>query len=84
LISPPAQKIQTTVVPPGGSTVVEFEAIVPGNYTLVDHALFRLEKGAVGFINVKGEPRKEIFDSTHEPFNCPGCKTHPGFQSKKK
>ncbi len=50
LVSPPAHDIQTTLVPPGGSTVVEFRCLVPGTYTLVDHAVFRLPKGAMGHI----------------------------------
>ena len=33
--------VQTTSVPPGGATIVEFRADVPGNYVMVDHALFR-------------------------------------------
>uniref|UniRef100_A0A915D5E1 Copper-containing nitrite reductase n=1 Tax=Ditylenchus dipsaci TaxID=166011 RepID=A0A915D5E1_9BILA len=47
LISPPAEGIQTTLVPPGGSTVVDIKTVVPGTYTLVDHAIHRIDKGAV-------------------------------------
>ena len=53
--------VQTTSVPPGGATIVEFRADVPGNYLMVDHALFRaLDKGANGTIGVTGAPN-EIF-----------------------
>ena len=44
LYSAPARGLQTTLIPAGGASVVEFDAIVPGNYTLVDHSIFRIEK----------------------------------------
>ncbi|MCM8794235.1 MAG: hypothetical protein NC819_00290 [Candidatus Omnitrophica bacterium] len=49
LISEPAHSIQTTLVPAGGASVVEFGVEVPGTYTLVDHAIFRIGKGPSGF-----------------------------------
>jgi hypothetical protein len=61
LVSPPARFVQSTLVPAGGSTVVEFQTLVPGRYILVDHAIFRTEKGAVGHLNVIGEPRPDIY-----------------------
>lgn len=51
--SAPHKNIQTTLVPAGGSTIVEFTAEVPGNYVLVDHALSRLNKGAWAILKVK-------------------------------
>lgn len=53
LISPPARGIQTTLVPAGGSAVVEMDTTVPGSFTLVDHSIFRIDKGAVGFLKVR-------------------------------
>ena len=54
--------VQTTVVPPGGSSVVEFLLDVPGRYTIVDHALFRaFNKGAVGILEVTGDEDPNIF-----------------------
>ena len=50
LTSPALTDVQTTVVLPGGATVVEFKLEVPGRYILVDHALARLERGLVGFL----------------------------------
>lgn len=78
LISPPARGLQTTLVPAGGSTVVEFDAVVPGSYTLVDHAIFRIDKGAVGFLKVLATdgPRKDIYMSVAPLTPCPGCKLH--------
>ncbi|MBI4341050.1 MAG: nitrite reductase, copper-containing [Candidatus Omnitrophica bacterium] len=77
LVSPPAHSVQTTLVPPGGATVVDFGVEVPGDYTLVDHAIFRIEKGAVGFLNVEGEPRHDIYVSQDEAATCEGCLVHP-------
>jgi len=77
LVSPPARSIQTTLVPVGGSTVVEFGVEVPGDYTLVDHAIFRVEKGNVGYLKVEGEPRYDIYVSDQDPVRCPGCLVHP-------
>jgi copper-containing nitrite reductase len=77
LISPPGRGIQTTLVAPGSSTVVEFQTNVPGNLTLIDHAIFRLDKGAVGFLMVKGEKNDELYHSHDIPNACYGCKLHP-------
>lgn len=63
LTSPPLTDVQTTLVPAGGATMVEFKTDVPGKYILVDHALSRAEKGLVGVMNVKGDAQPEIFDS---------------------
>src|SRR6187549_1349380 len=35
------EQVQTTIVPAGGSAMVEFSVEVPGTYILVDHSLFR-------------------------------------------
>ena len=61
--SPPLESIQTVLVPPGGSTVVDVTFDVPANYVLVDHALTRtFQKGSVGIIEVTGEGNDEIYD----------------------
>ncbi|MBI3292716.1 MAG: nitrite reductase, copper-containing [Elusimicrobia bacterium] len=77
LVSPPGHSIQTTLVPSGGATVVEFGLEVPGNYTLVDHAIFRVEKGAVGYLQVGGKSRHDIYVSKDDPEPCEGCLVHP-------
>ncbi|MGY0798803.1 copper-containing nitrite reductase [Lysobacter sp. A286] len=61
--SPPLTDVQTTIVPPGGATMVEFKVDYPGRYILVDHALSRTEKGLIGFLNVKGDADPAIFQS---------------------
>jgi nitrite reductase (NO-forming) len=55
--------VQTTLVPPGGSTIVEFKARVPAKYILVDHALGRLMKGNVAIIQAVGADVPEVFRS---------------------
>src|SRR5204862_6452883 len=57
----PNTNVQTTFVPAGGATVVEFKAEVPGTYTLVDHSLSRLEKGAAGQLVVEGPDNPAVF-----------------------
>src|SRR5438477_1150915 len=61
LLSPPARSLQTTLIPAGGSAVVEFTPPVPGTFLLVDHAIFRLHHGAVGSLNVHGQENAEVF-----------------------
>ena len=47
--------VQTTLVPAGGSTIVEFSLEVPGTFILVDHSIFRtFNKGALGLLQVEG------------------------------
>lgn len=46
--------VQTTLVAPGGATMVEFKLNHPGSYLLVDHALSRVGKGLVGALEVQG------------------------------
>lgn len=54
--------VQTTVIPPGGASMVEFMVDVPGSYPLVDHALFRtFNKGALGMLKVEGEGNAIIY-----------------------
>ncbi|MEN1958480.1 copper-containing nitrite reductase [Luteimonas changyuni] len=61
--SPPLTDVQTTLVPPGGATMVEFKVDYPGKYILVDHALSRAEKGLTGILTVNGEADSTIFNS---------------------
>jgi len=67
LTSPASTDVQTTLVPPGGATVVEFKVEVPGRYILVDHALSRLERGLAGFLYVEGEDNPEVFQGGTTP-----------------
>jgi nitrite reductase (NO-forming) len=72
LTSPPETNVQTTHVPAGGATMVEFTTRVPGTYTIVDHSLGRLEKGAAGQIVVDGPANPEIFQPLPAGANSSG------------
>jgi nitrite reductase (NO-forming) len=57
--------VQTTMIPAGGATWVEFTVDVPGTYILVDHALSRaMDKGAIAKIVAEGEANPAIFDAS--------------------
>ena len=66
-ISKPIEGIQTVSVAPGGAVVVEFKLEVPGNYTIVDHALTRLERGLAGIMSVEGPPNPDIYNGQVMP-----------------
>ncbi|WP_141735102.1 copper-containing nitrite reductase [Oligoflexus tunisiensis] len=54
--------VQTTLIPAGGSAIVEFKADAPGTYIIVDHSIFRaFNKGALAQIKVEGNDKKEIY-----------------------
>lgn len=54
--------VQTTLVPAGGSAIVEFKVDVPGTFIIVDHSIFRtFNKGALGMLTVSGEENKAVY-----------------------
>ncbi len=56
------KNVQTTLIPSGGSAIVEFQVKVPGTFILVDHAIFRtFNKGSVGLLKVEGTDNPSIF-----------------------
>jgi nitrite reductase (NO-forming) len=58
----PDTDVQTTLVPAGGSTIVEFKVEVPGNYLLVDHWLTHaIDRGAAGILHVEGPANPQVF-----------------------
>ena len=63
IISPPVEGVQTVTVAPGGATIVDFKVDRARQYTLVDHALSRVERGLAGYLIVDG-PRND--DIMHE------------------
>jgi nitrite reductase (NO-forming) len=67
LQSPPLEGIQTVSVAPGGAVITEFKTKVPGNYTLVDHALARAERGLLGILHVEGPPNPDIYNGQVMP-----------------
>ena len=60
-LSNPLKDVQTTLVPAGGATMVEFQVDYPGNYVLVDHALTRIDRGAWGILNVTGKKNDALY-----------------------
>jgi len=67
ITTPPMTGVQTTLVPPGGATIVEVTLQVPGRYILVDHALSRMQRGLAGYLLVDGSAAPEIFNGTPMP-----------------
>jgi len=56
------ENVQTTLVPAGGSAIVEYKVEVPGTYILVDHSIFRtFNKGALGMMKVEGADNKATY-----------------------
>lgn len=56
------ENVQTTMVPAGGSAIVDFRVNVPGTYILVDHSLTRaFNKGALGMLKVTGTEDKVVY-----------------------
>ena len=57
----PVSNVQTTLVPPGGATMVELQLDAPGQYMIEDHHIARLEKGAWAHFIVDGPDRPDVF-----------------------
>ncbi len=56
------ENVQTTLIPAGGSAIVEYKVDTAGTYILVDHSIFRaFNKGALGMMKVDGAEKKEIY-----------------------
>ncbi len=56
------ENVQTTLVPAGGSTIIEYKAEVPGTGVIVDHSIFRaFNKGALGMIKTDGPENKAVY-----------------------
>jgi len=54
--------VQTTLVPAGGSAIVDFKCEVPGTFIIVDHSIFRtFNKGSLGMLKVTGDENKTVF-----------------------
>ena len=53
--------IQTTLIPSGSASIVEFTVEVPGGYVLVDHSIFRTGRDALGLLMVEGKDAPDIY-----------------------
>ncbi|HET9064354.1 MAG TPA: copper-containing nitrite reductase [Gemmatimonadales bacterium] len=57
-----SHNVQTTLIPAGGATIVEFKVEAPGDYLMVDHAIFRaFNKGALGMLAVSGAGDSSVY-----------------------
>lgn len=65
-LATPERDIQTTLIPAGGAAIVDFKLQVPGEYVLVDHSIFRADRGALGILKASGDPAPSVFHS-HKP-----------------
>ncbi|MEZ5415471.1 MAG: copper-containing nitrite reductase [Opitutaceae bacterium] len=60
--STPQHNIQTTLVPAGGASVMDFKVEAPGTFILVDHALSRaFNKGTLGMLKVSGPSDRVVY-----------------------
>jgi len=61
------KNVQTTLIPAGGSAIVEFKVDVPGTFIIVDHSIFRaFNKGALGMLTVHGDAQPEVYSGLQE------------------
>ena len=81
----PLENVQTTLVPSGGATVVEFQAKVPGTYILVDHSITRaFNKGALGMLKVSGPENRVIYSGKEIDAVYLGSQADEGSESQKR
>ena len=84
-LSLPNRNVQTTLVPSGGATVVEFKVDVPGTFILVDHSLTRaFNKGALGMMKVTGPEDRVIYSGKEIDAVYLGAQAEAGSESVKR
>src|SRR6266511_5707607 len=84
-ILPSQQQVQTTLVPAGGSAIVDFKVEVPGTFILVDHSLFRaFNKGALGMLKVDGPPNLVIYSGKEVDATYLGQQAEAGSDAEKR
>ncbi len=72
------ENVGTTLVPAGGTAIVEFTVQVPGTFILVDHSIFRaFNKGALGMIKVDGPEVKTVYSGKEVDADYLGDKVLP-------
>jgi len=81
----PNRNVQTTMVPSGGATIVEFKVDVPGTFILVDHSLSRaFNKGALGMLKVDGPENRVIYSGKEIDAVYIGAQAQAGSESGKR
>jgi nitrite reductase (NO-forming) len=79
------ENMQTTMVPAGGSTIVDFKVEVPGTFVLVDHSLSRaFNKGALGMLKVSGPEDRVIYSGKEVDAVYLGSQAAEGSESVKR
>jgi nitrite reductase (NO-forming) len=58
--------VQTTLVAPGGATMVDIKLNYPGKFLVVDHALSRVSKGLAGVLEVQGPRDASVYEALSE------------------
>lgn len=59
--------VQTTLIPAGGSAIVDFKVDVPGTFIIVDHSIFRtFNKGSLGMLKVSGDENKILYSGKQQ------------------
>jgi nitrite reductase (NO-forming) len=67
LTSPPLTGIQTASVPPGAAAILEFTASVPGQFTMMDHAMARMAKGLMAVFEISGTQNAALMHAGPAP-----------------
>jgi nitrite reductase (NO-forming) len=79
------RNVQTTLVPAGGSAIVDFKVEVPGTFILVDHSLSRaFNKGALGMLKVSGPENLLVYSGKEVDAVYLGRQAEAGSESQKK
>jgi nitrite reductase (NO-forming) len=79
------ENVQTTMVPAGGSAVVEFKVDVPGTFILVDHSLTRtFNKGSLGMLKVAGADNRVVYSGKEVDAVYLGAQAEEGSESAKR
>jgi nitrite reductase (NO-forming) len=77
--------VQTTLIPAGGSAIVEFKVEVPGTFIIVDHSLSRaFNKGALGMLKVAGPDNLLVYSGKEIDAVYLGRQAAAGSESEKR
>jgi len=78
------KNVQTTLVPAGGSVIVDFKVEVPGTFIIVDHSLSRaFNKGALGMLKVSGPENLLVYSGKEIDAVYLGRQAEAGSESEK-
>ena len=67
LMSAPLVGVSTASVPPGGASILELTTSLPGQFTIVDHAMARMAKGLIATLEVTGTENAALMHSGPAP-----------------